>query len=85
MAERVVLNDGSAIDMLDPASIRAYVRQQLALNIDPTASQLRRLEMLSDHAAELEAKKPSAEGKLVLIDAQKAAAEIERRLKAGEK
>jgi hypothetical protein len=46
--------------MLDPASIRAYVRQQLALNIDPTASQLRRLEMLSDHAAELEAKATAA-------------------------
>ena len=59
-SERVTLNDGTTLDMLDPVSIRRYVRKQLALNVEPTAAQLSRLEMLNDLAAELEAKQTKA-------------------------
>lgn len=61
MADRVKLADGTELDMLDPVSIRAYVRKQLALTVDPSAPQLKRLEMLEEHAAKLEAAKASAE------------------------
>lgn len=63
MADRVRLADGTELDMLDPESIRAYVRKQLALTVDPTSAQLARLGLLKEHAAELEAeaaaKKPA--------------------------
>lgn len=71
------------LDMLSAESVRAYVRRQLALNVEPTATQLRRLEMLEAHAAELEAKqakKPAAE--LRLIDPKAAAEELARRMAA---
>lgn len=61
MADRVTLADGTALDMLDPESIRAYVRRTLALSVDPSSAQLARLEMLEEHAAKLEAAKASAE------------------------
>jgi hypothetical protein len=82
MAERVVLQDGSELDMLDPASIRAYVRRTLALNAEPTAPQLRRLEMLAEHAEQLERQqKPAQRPRMT---AAEAAAELRRRIEAGE-
>jgi hypothetical protein len=82
MADRVTLADGTALDMLDPLSIRAYVRRTLAMTTEPSQGQLRRLEMLEDHAAKLEAEAP-AQGlpaKLVLVDAKDAAEELAKRL-----
>ena len=61
MAHKVRLADGTQVDMLDPVSIRDYVRQALALNVSPTAPELRRLEMLEEHAAKLEAAKVAAD------------------------
>ena len=49
------------LDMQDPESIRAYVRDCLAMSIDPSVAGLKRLEMLEEHAAKLEQQKASAE------------------------
>ena len=85
MADRTVLADGTTLDMLDPLSIRAYVRRTLALTVEPTAPQLRRLEMLEQHASALEAAKPKTDAKLRLIDPAAAAAELQRRLEQSSK
>lgn len=82
MSDRLHLADGSTLDMLDHASVRAYVRRQLALSVDPTPAQLKRLEMLEEHAAKLEAKqaenKSSTDGKVLKLLDPKVAAEVLR-------
>jgi hypothetical protein len=52
-SHHIRLNDGTEIDMGDPDSIRAYVRNTIANMVEPTAPQLRRLEMLSEMADKL--------------------------------
>lgn len=87
MSERVNLADGSALDMLDPESVRAYVRRTLALTVEPTPAQLRRLEMLEEHAAKLEAAapKPGGEAGVVkLVDAKRAVEVLRRRVVSGD-
>jgi hypothetical protein len=59
-SERITMADGTVLDMLDPVSIRRYVRKQLALNVEPSAAQLSRLEMMGELADDLEAKTPAA-------------------------
>lgn len=83
MADRVVLADGTTLDMLDPESVRAYVRQALARTVEPTSAQLTRLQMLEEHAAKLEAAKPTA-APVRLVDARAAAEVLRARLKGGE-
>jgi hypothetical protein len=83
MADRVTLADGTALDMLDPLSIRAYVRRALAITVEPTQPQLNRLEMLVAMADELEAKQPTGDkpaGVLVLVETKDAAEVIRQRL-----
>lgn len=84
MADRVTLADGTALDMLDPLSIRAYVRRTLAMTTEPSQGQLQRLKMLEEHAASLESKPASGAqpaGKLRLVDAERAAQVLTARLK----
>jgi len=84
MAERVRLSDGTDLDMLDPESIRTYVRKTLATNVEPSPQSLQRLKMLLEVADSLPQQKAEV-APIRLVDAQAAAAELRRRMGNGEK
>lgn len=79
--KKTVPGYSGTLDMQDPESIRAYVRDCLAMSIDPSVAGLKRLEMLEEHAAKLEAK-ASKPAELRLIDPKAAAEELARRQQA---
>lgn len=85
MADRVRLADGTELDMLDPESIRAYVRRTLALTVEPSSAQLSRLEMLSAHAAALEAKQQKPAEQPASLDDLAAARERLRQARLAER
>lgn len=58
--KKTVPGYAGTLDMQDPESIRAYIRDCLAMSIDPSVAGLKRLEMLEEHAAKLDAKQAAA-------------------------
>jgi hypothetical protein len=85
--KKTVPGYAGTLDMADPDSIRAYVRDQLAVGTDPSVAQLKRLEMLSELATQLDASKAKTAGvrpALSLVEAQAASEELRRRQGGGQ-
>ena len=80
MDQRVSLADGTELDMLDPESIRAYVRKTLAMHVEPSQAALQRLKMMLEVADSLPQPDKQAGGVVRLVDAKAAAEELQRRL-----
>jgi len=85
MSQKVRLADGTELDMLNPVSIRDYVRKTLALNVSPTASELSRLTMMRELAEELEAKQPKPDEQPASLDDLAAARERLRQARLAER
>jgi hypothetical protein len=76
------------LDMQDPVSVRAYVRDCLAMSVDPSVAGLKRLEMLEAHAERLEAQAKQEEAanplngpQVRLVDANRASEVLVERLR----
>lgn len=80
MSEKKTAPDGSAVDMQNPESIRAYVRHQLLMVAEPSVAGLKRLEMLLEVADSLPQPDKQAGAVVKLVDAKAAAEELQRRL-----
>lgn len=52
-SHKIVLPDGTELDMTDRRSLMRYYRLQLALNVEPTAAQLQRLDRIRELAESL--------------------------------
>lgn len=83
MSERFTQGDGTELDMGDPASIRIYVRKQLARYEEPSPFALQRLKLMLEVADSLPPKPQSESldgpGRVVLLEPSRAAAELIRR------
>lgn len=82
MSEKTRLTDGTELDMLDPESIRRYVRKVLATNVEPSPQSLQRLKMLLEVADSLPQAETKTAAVVKLVDAKAAAEELQRRLQS---